>query len=452
MPCNTNVFRIARLLGAASVALFAAMPVLLTTGSALAQPAAGRTVAPDPALEAAERAFMAMDEAARRATLEALMWTGDYNGVVGVNFGRLGYSGIRGWQKKKNLPQTGILDDAQRQMLLVEGKRAHDAVRFAVLDERNAGIRIGAPARVTEKAEKIDGPVKGMRYRSNDGAMQLETVSWSAATLPLEQFFTAELQPKPNRKVTYKLQRPDFVVVTGEENGRAFYTRAALGNGQVRGFTFSYPATRKGDFDRVMLAIANSFDPFPVAGAAIAGRPAVTQPSQTAGQQGITVRPIPAQPARPRLAGTGIVTAPGRVLTSAAVLRAGCPLTVRGLPAQAPPAADGALTVLQVSGLAAPAIRLEHSQSPPQTGEALLALGADRTGIAVVSGSGVGDTESRQFRFIGGLGEGAAGAPVFNSAGALVGIVQDAPKAVAVASLAPVLAPVLAPAPAARSH
>ncbi|MGL5736627.1 MAG: hypothetical protein ACRCYS_17320, partial [Beijerinckiaceae bacterium] len=141
MPCNTNVFRIARLLGAASVALFAAMPVLLTTGSALAQPAAGRTVAPDPALEAAERAFMAMDEAARRATLEALMWTGDYNGVVGVKFGRLGYSGIRGWQKKKNLPQTGILDDAQRQMLLVEGKRAHDAVRFAVLDERNAGIR-----------------------------------------------------------------------------------------------------------------------------------------------------------------------------------------------------------------------------------------------------------------------------------------------------------------------
>ncbi|MGL4324553.1 MAG: peptidoglycan-binding domain-containing protein, partial [Beijerinckiaceae bacterium] len=132
----------------------------LTGGAASAQfqplpssrPAAPAPLpATDPALAAAEQAFSLLDEASRRAVLEALMWSGDYNGVVGINFGKRGYDGIRAFQKKKNLPQTGILDDMQRQMLLAEGRRLRDSVRFSVITDASSGMKIGIPLRVTEK-------------------------------------------------------------------------------------------------------------------------------------------------------------------------------------------------------------------------------------------------------------------------------------------------------------
>ncbi|MGL4322489.1 MAG: trypsin-like peptidase domain-containing protein, partial [Beijerinckiaceae bacterium] len=298
------------------------------------------------------------------------------------------------------------------------------------ITDASSGMKIGIPLRVTEKKEPFEANgLKGTRYRSNDGALALDVAAWPVAMQTLDQFLAQGLAAKPNRKVTYRLQRPDFIVMSGEENGRTFYTRAALHGGAVRGFTFSYPAARKGDFERVMLAIANSFDPFP--GTAVAQPasplPGATAPARPAG-------PVPlAAAARPRIAGVGVVTAPGRVLTSAAVLKASCTLTVRGMAVQVPGGDQRGLSVLQVAGLTAPAVTLAHSQSPPQPDEPLVAFGADGSGVILVSGAGLGGIGA--LRFTGGLGEGAAGAPVFNAAGALVGIVQEAPKAIAVASL-----------------
>ena len=418
--------------------LTAGLCMVLTVTPAQAQPAArppaaapAPSAAPaDPALEAAERAFMALDEPSRRAILDALMWTGDYNGVVGVNFGKRGYDGIRAFQKKRSLPQSGILDDAQRAALLAEGKRARDSVRFAIVNEARSGMKIGVPQRVLESAQPIEsGALKGMRYRSNDGAMTLDAATWPVTMQTLDQFLAQGLEPKPNRKVTYKLQRPDFVVMSGEENGRTFYTRAALNGGTVRGYTFSYPAARKGDFERVMLAVANSFDPFP--GTQTASAPAA-QP--VAGPQ-----PAVTAPPRPRLAGTGIVTGPGRVLTSAAVLEARCNLTVRGMPAQPGPVENGFI-VLTVAGLAAPAPLPAKASPVPGDGQPVIALAYDGATLSLVSGS---LTAGAAPRFTGGLGDGAAGTPVFDPRGHLVGLVRDNPKPLAVASLG---------APVARSH
>lgn len=404
-----------------------------------AQPAprlpAPAAAAPDPALEAAERAFMATDEASRRAVLDALMWTGDYNGVVGVNFGKRGYDGIRAFQKKKNVPQTGILDEAQRQALLAEGKRLRDSVRFAVVTDTRSGMKIGVPQRVMETSQPIEtGALKGTRYRSNDGALALDAAAWPVSLQTLDQFLAQGLEPKPSRKVTYKLQRPDFVVMSGEENGRTFYTRAALNGATVRGYTFSYPATRKADFERVMLAVANSFDPFP-------GTATASPASSPARQPAAPSPPIGTAPlaGRPRLVGTGIVTAQGRVITSAAVLDARCNLTIRGAAAQPGPVEGGVVT-LQVTGLNAPAAVLTRAAPAPQGGQPLIALGFDGASLALVSGAA---TDGNSPRFTGGLGDGAAGAPVFTIKGQLAGIVRDNPKPLAVASLG---------GPVARSH
>ena len=71
----------------------------------------------------------------------------------------------------------------------------------------------------------------------------------------------------PTRKIAYKAIKPDaFFVVSGQEGPVKFYTRFdknPTANPPIRGFTFAYPASQTATLDRVAIAIANSFEPFP---------------------------------------------------------------------------------------------------------------------------------------------------------------------------------------------
>ena len=73
----------------------------------------------------------------------------------------------------------------------------------------------------------------------------------------------------PTRKVAYKAMKPNvFFVVSGQEGARKFYSRFEKNESAsppIRGFTFTYPASAQ-NFDRVALAVANSFEAFPAVG------------------------------------------------------------------------------------------------------------------------------------------------------------------------------------------
>src|SRR5436305_1092116 len=85
-----------------------------------------------------------------------------------------------------------------------------------------------------------------------------------AAAAALDLFRSAEAEgdlpslydkattPAPGRRVTYKIIRPDFFVVSGDVNGRVFYTRIARGSANnvalLRGYTLSYAASAKAGF------------------------------------------------------------------------------------------------------------------------------------------------------------------------------------------------------------
>lgn len=404
-----------------------ALPILMAAAPVHAQPAPrpappSAQPAPDPAYEAALRAFDALPENDRRAIQDALMWTGDYNAVVGVNFGKRAYDGIRAYQKRRNSAQTGILSDADWSALIADGKRARDSVRFATLDDPRTGVRLGVPMRVTERsvASPKANPVGTTAYQTGDGAVRLDTIAAPLATLSLEQAFTNETATKPGRKVTYKFQRPEFFVVSGEDAGRAFYTRAAKNATEMRGFTFSYPAARKADFDRVMLAVANSFDPFPTTPAATAATS--TQPRP----------PTAPQPPRQAFVATGIVIAPGKVLTSAALTQACANPTVNGAPARADAggASSGAI-ILSIQGGRAAQVAVG---SAPADNESVVALSAV-AGQPAQLASGALRMGGASPLLVAGVNGGAMGAPVFDRRGQLIGVVAENPKPVAVASL-----------------
>ncbi|KQP30778.1 peptidoglycan-binding protein [Methylobacterium sp. Leaf104] len=381
-------------------------------------PTRPKPAAPDPAFEAARVAFEALPETERKGLQDALVWTGDYNSVINGAFGRRSYEALQAYAKRSG--GTGLPDAAGRAALLKDGAAARAAARFTVKPDPASGVVLGVPERILPKRSPLPG---GTRWQSADGRITLETKSYAAGETGLEAVFARVTAPSPDRRVTYKLLRPDFLVVTAETGTGRSYIRYAAGEAGLRGLTLGYDKALAGEVDRLAIAIANSFVPFPEAApAAAAAAPPVA-----------TAVPAPAPPpvpgSRTAPAATGLLVAPGRVLASAAAL-SGCrvPL-VAGQPARIAVGATADLLILETGPLAGrsaitPAIR----GSTPAEGEPVTALTIDAEGgVAVAPGQVILGDSAGSARITAPLQPGAGGAPVLDRSGALAGLVAMVP-------------------------
>ncbi|HEX8166652.1 MAG TPA: serine protease [Beijerinckiaceae bacterium] len=408
-----------RLLGAA-----AALYLGMTAFQAIAQgarapaaPAAGQT---DAAYEAARAAFEALPEADRKAIQEALVWTGDHTGVTTGGFGRRTFEAIQAWQKRGSAAKPdGILDAKARGALQAAAKKARDAQKFAVATDPKTGVSIGVPQAVLPKRDV--NPNGGSRWQSQDKKITLDTRAFPAGETDLAVLYERNLSiQSPGRQVTYKVLRPDFFVVSGETQTGKFYTRYALGpGGAIRGFSLGYDKAAK-DFDRTVIAIANSFQPFPGAADAAAG-PAPTPPTRPAAIE-------PPRPAGP--IATGFVVGPRAVVTSAAV--EACPdLRIakgKARLVRADKASGLALLEPEAARPAGPPLGLAADAPAPEAGVVAL-IHTGTAGLAVVPGeAGAGNA------ILAPLQPGASGGPVFDRSGRLVGLIgamPDRPRLVA---------------------
>ena len=133
-------------------------------------PAAAQT---DAAYEAARLAFEALPEAERKAIQEALVWTGDHNGVTSGGFGRRTFEAIVAYQKRGGLKPDGTLDVKERAALQTAAKKLKDDAKFAVVADAKTGIAIGVPQAVLPKRDV--NPNGGSRWQSPDGKITLDT-------------------------------------------------------------------------------------------------------------------------------------------------------------------------------------------------------------------------------------------------------------------------------------
>jgi len=382
----------------AVLAVFAA-----TAPAAPAQPLPAPSTA-DAALAAQKAAFLALPEATRKAVQDALIWLGFYNGVADGDFGRRTRDAILAFQASAKAAQDGSLTPPELKALLAAAQKARDAVGFQTISDAKTGASIGAPTKLIgpRSATKLD-------FLSNaDPDLAAPYVRLSAAT--------------PTRKITYKAIKPDsFFVVSGQDGAASFYTRFeknAAASPPIRGFAFSYPTAQAAQLDRIALAVANSFQAFPEPGKAAAGNAAASA----------AVAPAP----NPGPAATALVVAPGKALS--AIKANDCPNpAVGGKPARFE-RADAATGLAMVAGdfapngeaprfgaLAPDVVVLGFAGSRLVASPAALAGGETRPTVVVAAETS------------------AAGAPVFDRRGALVGLIApitEEPKRVAEVALA----------------
>ena len=307
---------------------FAILVPLLAAPPALAAPPSPAAAQADPF----KAAYEALAPADRRAVQAALGWTGDFNGAVAGNYGPRTRDALSAYAGRTGLSAPALLAPAGRAKLLAAADAARRGVGFATLPDARAGFALGVPAKLLPVRSPL---ANGTRYAAPDGNATLDIVGRAAGPDALADVFARLTRDAPGRTVTYKLARPDFVVVTGEAADHKFYDRYAVGagpsGGQVlRGFAFTYPAA-SAEMDRVALAVAATFDPFAVATPETTPAPApVPGPMAAPGTAPSTPPPSGQASVPPTavLSGQALLVAPDLALTR--MTRERCPEPLLG--------------------------------------------------------------------------------------------------------------------------
>ena len=369
---------------------------LLSPPPASAQSPPAAPSAEDATMAAQKAAFLALPEATRKAVQEALVWLGLYVGVNDADFGKRTRDAILAFQTSIKAPANGVLPAPALQALLASAQKAREAAGFQVVSDPKTGVKIGAP----------------LKLLSARGGARLDFAS--DADADLAALYARLSTATPTRKITYKAIKPDaFFVVSGQDGASKFYTRFdknPTANPPIRGFTFAYPTSQTAYLDRVAIAVANSFEPFPGSAstpAASAGVNAATPPASTAAAS---------PPAAPSPSATALIIAPGKALT--AIKPSDCPNpTVAGKPVRIE-RTDSATGLAILAGEFASSDRAPRL-GPPSQDLVILAFSGPR--LAASSASFASD-EARPI-VTAALDKSAGGGPVFDRSGALVGLV-----------------------------
>jgi peptidoglycan hydrolase-like protein with peptidoglycan-binding domain len=344
--------------------------------------------ADDAAIAAQKAAFLALPEATRKAVQEALVWLGLYVGVNDGDFGKHTRDSILAFQASVKAPVDGTLSAPELKALLATAQKAREAAGFQVVSDPKTGAKIGAPLKLLSAL-----PGARLDFASN-------------ADADLGALYTRLSAATPARKIAYKAIKPDvFFVVSGQDGPLKFYTRFDKNPNAappLRGFTFAYPVSQSAPLDRVAIAIANSFAPFPDS----VGGPIANAAAPSASS--------PAPPV-PQPAATALVVTPGKALTALNADDCLHPI-VAGKPVRIERAdAASGLTLLAgdfVSDAGAPRLGLPR--------EDLVVLGFDGPRVTASSASFTGGARPVVTAAV---DKGASGGPVFDRSGALVGLV-----------------------------
>ena len=421
-----------------------ALPLLAVLACASLAQAPAAPAASNPQLAAAQASFEAIPEAERKAIQTDLIWAGFFNGAVSGSYGPLTFRAINALKAGRGAAD-GVLTPPDRQALALQARAARDAAGFRLIAEERSGLRIGIPDKVLPKRDALPN---GSRWQSADGKVTLD----ATATPPgetLESVFekaTVATPNNPGRKITYKLLRPDFFVVTGETATGKFYRRLASGPQGLRGFSIGYDKALAPGVDKLVIAIAASFDPFPTG-------PMPAAPTSPAGAvaSGVVAPPVAPPVLRPtERYGMALALSDKLALTATAALDGCRSLRAAGRPARLrsrDEASGLALLDLDGGGAAVPGLRTE----PVGTGENLVIVAhgddAGKRAAMVLPGQSV--RIGAGAAIFAPLQPGQAGSPIFDRQGRLAGLVTGNPSdKLLIAGVAPQRAYAMADGPA----
>jgi hypothetical protein len=379
--------------------------------------------APNPAFEMAKVAADALGAGEIATIQRALIWTGDLNTMASGEFGRRTFEAIRAFQRRLKAKDTGILLAGQRAALDKAAARAVAAYGFRTITEQ--GVTLGYPAKL---ALKRTAGRNGPKLASPNDSVTVDVLRFPAEAESFEALFDRLKAERPGRKVTYSLLRPDFFVITGSVDGKSFYMRFLRTASDSRGFIVGWAPELSPDFDRVPIAMAVS----------LALADGAEQEAVAAAAPVPTGPPVPlahGAPGAPRTGPGFVVSDTGEVLTTATLV-AGCTRVALADGTAASVVAGDLLNDVALVRLPRPgAAAVTWRSLPLGTGEAVTVLASadGRLAPSATEVTALSSPSGDMRRFT--MRDGGAGGGVFDSGGALAGLLGGNGEPVAVKAL-----------------
>lgn len=360
----------------------------------------------DPAFVAAAAAFERFDAAERRAIQRDLIWTSAFTGAATGEFGALTFAALKRLDDSIKMPVNGVLSAEKRKKLADAAEAGRRAIGFRIETDATSKMRIGVPTKLLSK--RSASPAGLSRWQDEREQITLDLSIGKPDDDLVQLFERGTAANVAGRRITYRLQRPDFFVISGETATGKFYRRLEKGSdGVLRGFSIGYNKALSPAFDWMVIAIATSFE----------AQPGLNP--QPTGVASTLPTPGPSRPTAPEPKRVSAVEiAPGKFITSAAAI-ASCKALHMGQPSQA------ARVEKQANGLALLAFARPNSAPlalAPVGGEAIL-LQHDRGGVLLAASAVLVEGRAEVP-----LQTGGAGAPLVDRGGRLVGLVTDEPR------------------------
>ncbi len=369
---------------------------------------------------AAERA-MTRDE--RELLQIALRWEGFYNSAIDASFGPGTRRAMSTWQEFARFEPTGVLTTNQRRQLLEGYLNALEALNMTPLIESNVGIEINLPAGLVG-FDRYEPPFAHFTSKTDDAVTallisQTGTRDTLAALYDIMQ--TLAIVPLNGSRA---LRRGDFTL-TGANDAIVSHTYAKLEGETIKGFTLIWPA---GDEKRRRLALSSMQESFRATDGVL---------PDTAGSSAQSIDLLAGlEFRRPERSRSGFfVDASGAVLTTAAAVSQCTRITLDDeIDAEiaAEDAALGLALLRPVQSLAPLAIA-SLAASEPRLQSDIAVAGYSFGGVLAAPSLTYGtfadvkglDGDARVQRLEVASEPGDAGGPVFDGAGAVMGMLLD---------------------------
>jgi Putative peptidoglycan binding domain len=242
-----------------------ALAQLAPPGTVGAKPKAVATVPARPATPAPADTANAMAQADRLALQSDLAWVGQYNGAITGDASERMINAVKEYQKLKGGQPTGMLTQQERAGLADTARRKQEAVGWKIVTDPVSGARLGIP---TKLAPQQTSDANGSRWSSADGSVQVQLSRRKEANPTTAALADREKAEPPGRTVGYTVVKPDFFVLSGQQDQKKFYIRGTFKGDEVRILTILYDQAIESTVAPIVIAMSSAFIAFPAGSAA----------------------------------------------------------------------------------------------------------------------------------------------------------------------------------------
>ncbi|MBS9718882.1 serine protease [Pseudohalocynthiibacter aestuariivivens] len=215
---------------------------------------------PDETPREARRSEAALSREERQLLQTALKSEGFYNSAIDGAFGRGTRTAMETYQTAMGYDPTGILTTLQRERLITDYNSILEGVGLRYLSNREAGIEIEMPTALVEFS-RFEPPF--VHYdATTDLGVKVLLISQAGTQATLFGLYdimqTLEIVPPTG---TRERNNRNFEL-TGQNDQISSYTYAALDDGLIKGFTLVWPSGDERRMRRVISEMRKSFTPF----------------------------------------------------------------------------------------------------------------------------------------------------------------------------------------------